>query len=218
MSAVATAIVGSTLLSAYSANRAGRAAQRAGDAQADAAFAGIDEQRRQFDAIQQLLSPFVRGGTSAFGVQLDLAGINGPEAQRTALENLQQSPQFTEALRQGEQGILANASATGGLRGGNTQGALMSFRPALLASIINDRFAQLGGIAGMGANAAAGVGNAGMATGNNVANLLQQAGAARAGQIIGGANANAQMLNSIGQGIGGLAAWWNRPQNTTGVF
>jgi hypothetical protein len=205
MSGVATAIAGSALLGAYGSHQAGKAGRAAGDAQTAAAMAGIEEQRRQFDAIQQLLSPFVRGGTSAFGQQLDLMGINGADPQRAALEALQQSPQFTESLRLGESAILQNASATGGLRGGNTQGALMTFRPSLLASTINDQMTRLGGLAAVGQNAAAGVGNAGMQTGNAVSGLLQQAGAAQAGSILARGNAQAGAVNSLAGGLGMFA-------------
>ena len=68
---------------------------------------------------------------------------------------------------QGENAMLQNAAATGGLRGGNLQGALAKFRPQVLSQLINQRMAQLGGLAGMGQQAATtlgtGLGSAGAA-------------------------------------------------------
>lgn len=216
------AVGGATLVGGVLSGRSQRrAAQGAADAQSAAAMAGIDEQRRQFDAIRGLLQPFVSAGNLALGGQLDLLGLNGADAQKAALAGLESSPEFTAALKQGEDAILSNASATGGLRGGNTQGALAQFRPALLANTINSRFQRLGGLVSMGQNAAAGVGNAGMATGQGVSALLQQGGAAQAGAILAGGRAQADTINSIFQGGGMASIGLLRrfgPQDLSGVF
>ena len=210
----AAAAVAVVAASAYSANRQAAAGQRAADAQSAAADKGIEEQRRQFDAIQELMKPYVSAGSSALGGQQDLLGLNGNSAQAAAIEALKTSPQFTSLLQQGENSILANASATGGLRGGNTQGALAQFSPALLAQTINDQYSRLGGMASMGQNAAAMQGNAGLQVGNNVSNLFQQQGAAIAGGQLavgrgqaGYGNAIANVIGSyfgMGGGMGGF--------------
>lgn len=204
------AIAGGSLLGGlYSSRQQSKAAGRAADAQSAAAEAGIEEQRRQFDAIQKLLEPYVQAGTGALTGQQDLLGLNGQGAQGAAISALESSPQFTALTRQGEDAILANASATGGLRGGNTQAALAQFRPGLLAQLIEQQYGRLGGLTSVGQNAAAGVGNAGMATGNNVANLLQQQGAAQAGGYLAQGKAQAgyagALTGAIGQyfGLGG---------------
>src|SRR3990167_1451001 len=162
-----------------------QAASKAAKAQAGAAEAGIDEQRRQFDALQELLRPYVEAGTPALKAQQAFVGLGGPGAEREAIAGVEASPAFQALLRQGEEALLQRASATGGLRGGNIQGALAQFRPNLLAQTIEDRYAKLGGLTALGQQSAAGVGSAGMQTGANVANLLQQAGAARAGGLPG---------------------------------
>lgn len=301
------ATAGANLLSSYMQNRA---AGRAASAQSAAAQAGIDEQRRQFDALQQLLQPYAGAGTQALQAQLALAGLGGgyyenaqgqrvrgpvgfggtggllpaggtnrvitpatpgidpasitpeslglrqqvsetgqaswvdaagndvdpaaavaqaqaaaaqpqsipvaggtgtgmegltyvtPEmAQQRAIAGIEGGAQFQSLLRQGEGAILSNASATGGLRGGNTQSALAQFRPQLLSQLIEQQYARLGGISSLGQNAAAGVGNAGMQTGGNIANLLAQQGAAQAGGALGQANA-------FGNALGGVSQAW----------
>jgi hypothetical protein len=175
-----------------------QSASQAANIQSTSAQGGIDEQRRQFDAIQKLLQPYSQAGQDALGQQQALLGLSGAPAQQGAISALQSSPQYTAMLQQGENAMLQNASATGGLRGGNTQAALAQFRPALLAQTIQDQYARLGGLTSLGQNAAAGVGNAGMQTGANVANLMGQQGAAQAGGVL----AQNQLGNAVQGGFG----------------
>ncbi len=218
--AAAIPVVASTILSS-SAQRS--AAKSAAGAQVQSAQMGIDEQRRQFDVMQELLSPYVQGGTSAFQAQMDLLGI-GPDVpepvlrfdgvgpnifgtpigsikgtarsrQDAAIRALEMSPQFQALARQGEEALLQNASATGGLRGGNLQGALAQFRPAMLQQQIQQQFANLGGLAQFGQASAARAAAGAQAAGTNIGSLLQQQGAAQAGGILGAGAATANLLN-----------------------
>lgn len=181
------------------ANQAAKAATNAANIQANSAQAGIDESRRKFDAMQALLAPFVTAGTTALGGQRDILGLNGASAQGAAIGSIEQSPQMQALLARGENSILQNASATGGLRGGNTQAALAQFSPSLLAQLIDQQYSRLGGLTNLGQNSAAMTGNAGLQTGSNIANLLQQQGAAEAGGVLSSAKINQQ---AIGQGLG----------------
>jgi hypothetical protein len=185
------------------ADAAAKGATNAAATQQQAAQAGIDEQRRQFDALVQLMQPFVQGGTSAFQGQQNLIGLGGADAQQQAIQQLQQGPQFQAMQQAGQNAILQNASATGGLRGGNTQSALGQFDQQLLAQLIQQQYGNLGGLAQIGQASAAGQASAGLNTGSNIAGLLQQQGAAAAGgQLAQGNVAQA----GIGQlaGLGGL--------------
>lgn len=203
---VGAAVAGAALVGGVASSSAQKsAANKASKAQQASAEAGIAEQQRQFDAIQELLKPYVLAGTGALTGQQNLIGLNGENAQAMAIQSLQQSPQFTSLLQQGENSILQNASATGGLRGGNAQAALAQFSPALLARTINDQYSKLSGITSLGQNAAAGVGNAGMATGNNITNLLGQVGSAQAGNALAAGNAQANAWGSLSGGIGAYA-------------
>lgn len=96
------------------------------------------------------LDPYAQAGQDALGAQSDLLGLSGPEAQAAAMEQIQSSPMFTGLVEQGENAILQNAAATGGLRGGDTQGALAQYRPQMLNQAIQQRFQNLGGITGQG--------------------------------------------------------------------
>jgi hypothetical protein len=231
------------------------ASKSAANQQAQSDAMAIAEQRRQFDALQKLLTPYSQAGASSLSSLMALSGAGGggfspsaylmqnpdvaaeaqravsagafrtPEeyaqfhygqygqgegraaptgfdAQNQAISQLEQSPMFQSLARQGEQGILQNASATGGLRGGNVQGALAQFRPAMLNQQIQQQMQNLSGIASLGQNAAAGVGSAGMQMGQNIGGIMQNTGQARAYGTLGSANALGGALNSLG-GIAG---------------
>ncbi len=175
-----------------------RAAGRASDAQAEAGQEGIEAQNARFDQLAEMLAPYREGGEEAFAAQQALIGLSGDEAQQRAIDQIQQSPQYQAQKQVGTEAILQNASATGGLRGGNTKGVLAQYEPQLLANAINQQYQQLGGLASVGQNAAAMTGNQGMQAGINEAELLDQIGAAQAGGSIAQANI-------ASQGIGNLA-------------
>lgn len=203
--AATTALVGGALAAgAYTANKSAKASKNAAEAQSEASQAGIDEQRRQFDIAVKTLSPYVQAGNKAVWTQQALLGLQGADVQKQALANIQYSPTFKAIAQQGENAILQNASATGGLRGGNTQGALAQFRPQLLNQLVQQQFQNLGGLTQVGQASAAGQASAGLQTGSNIANLLGQQGSAQAGGILGAQNAQNQMIGNL-IGLGGAA-------------
>ena len=205
MSAVATAIVGSAVVGGYLSSSAQKdAASTAAGAQTAASNASIAEQQRQFDGLQKLLAPYVGAGTGSLSAQQDLLGLNGGGAQQTAVSGIQNGAQFQALQKQGENSILQNASATGGLRGGNVQGALAQFSPQLLNQMINEQYTKLGGMTSLGQNAAAMQGNAGMQSANNISAQLNQIGAANAGNALAAGKADAQMWSGIGSSVGTL--------------
>lgn len=198
--------IGSVFGGITGASQQADAASAAAATQAAASSAGIAEQGRQFDAMVKLMEPYVTAGVGALpglqpyadvgapalNQQRALAGLDGPEAQRAALAMIEQSPEMQAYTQQGENALLQNASATGGLRGGNLQGSLAQFRPQLLAELVNQQYGRLGGltalgqqttqnITGLGQASAAGQASAGMGSAANIANLLQNQGAALAG-------------------------------------
>lgn len=206
MSGIATAVIGGSVISGIMSNKAQKgAAEAASGAQTEASQATIEEQRRQFDAVQELLAPYVKAGGGAIGGQQALLGLSGADAQRKAIAGIESSPQFSSLMQQGENAILQNASATGGLRGGNTQGALAQYRPQLLSQLIESQFNKLGTISGLGQASAAGTGAAAQNTGNAVSNALTQQGQALAGNALAQGQANAQMWGNIGGTIGNVA-------------
>jgi hypothetical protein len=202
-------------------------AKQASKAQTQSAQQGIEEQRRQLEESRRILSPYVTAGTDAIGglrpyadagvgaleQQQILLGLRGEEAQRSAIQALEQGGGFQAQVRQGEEALLQRGSATGGLRGGNIQAALAQFRPQMLQQAIEDQYGRLGGltalgqtttqnIAQLGQASAAGQSAAGLQTGANIANLFGQQGAARAGSQIAQGQAFGNVLNLPAQFLG----------------
>lgn len=209
--------LGNTIGGITGAKQAGQAAERAGKTQAAAAEKGIEEQRRQFDALVELMAPYVTAGTGAIGQQQALIGLQGAEAQRQAISGFEQSPLFQSMTQQGENAILQSASATGGLRGGNVQAALSQFRPQALNALIEQQYGRLGGLATIGQAGAAGQASSGMQSASNIGNLLANQGAALAGGIMGQGNVARQTFGdilNIGKTVTGAASG----MKTAGIF
>lgn len=196
---VAAAVIGGAVIGGVASNMA---AGTAADAQTSSTNASIAAQQQATAAAQALLKPYSDAGIKSLTSQQDLLGLNGNSAQQTAIDTLKNSSQFNALKAQGENSILQNASATGGLRGGNTQAALAQFSPALLNQLINDQYTKLGGITSIGQNAAAGSGNQGMQSAGSISSLLQQQGAAQAGLAMAQGRNTVNMINGGLNGIG----------------
>ena len=164
-------------------------------------------------------SPYIQGGQNAYGQLTNLAGLNGTNAQNQAINAIQSSPTFLAQIQQGENAMRQNAAATGGLRGGNFQNALMQYRPTLLANNIASQMSTLGGLATSGLNAtqnltqigqasAAGVGTAGQNMATNIGNLMGQSASAQAQAQIAAANAygniGSSAIKAAGMYYGGM--------------
>jgi len=192
-------VAGTSLISGgIQASSAGKASR----AQQEAADRGIEEQRRQFDAVQELLRPYVEAGQPALTQQQAILGLGGPEAQRAAIQAIEGGELFQARARQGEEALLQAASATGGLRGGNIQGALAQFRPQMLQSEIDTQYARLGGLTTLGQQSAAGVGSAGLQTGQRISALEGDIGAARSGADLARGKAFSSVFNLPAQFLG----------------
>lgn len=151
------------------------------------------------------LNQYAQGGLAAFQQQQALSGALGADAQRQAIAGLENSPAFAALAKQGEDAILQNASATGGLRGGNTQAALAQFRPALLNQQIQQQFANLGGLSALGAQ--------------NLNTLGQFGQASAAGQAQGGLGVLQAQLGLTGQLAGNAASLYNQAAgNSASLF
>ena len=198
--------VGSVASSVVGANAAGKA----GRAQERAAMMGVEEQRAAREQMRALLQPYVDAGGPALQAQMAALGLAGPEEQQAFVAQQEQGPLFQALARQQEESILQNASATGGLRGGNVQGALAQFRPALLNQFLEQQYNRLGGLTALGQQSAAGVGTAGMQSANAIGQLFGQAGQAQAGAALGKASAIQQTLNLPAQ-FAGLAYGSGKP-------
>lgn len=177
-------------------NKQAKAAKQAAQMQYDAALKGIAETARQFDVTRQDFAPYQQAGVTALDRFGDLLGLNGREDQQREIDLLRASPLYKSLYGSGEEAILANASATGGLRGGNTNRSLYELGEDTLARLIERQLAGYGGLIDTGTGAAGTVGAFG-------ANAVAQQGAAR--ERGAGAMAQSQLVR------GGIAAqnWQN---------
>lgn len=207
--AILAGTIGSAAIGASSARSAAKAqsaaARRAGDAQLQASRESIAFQKEQAELARELMDPFRRAGVSGLDQMMALGGMSGAEAQREAVQAIEESPEFEALQRQGTQGLLSGASATGGLRGGDTQRALAELRPNLLMGLADRNYNRLTGLTNLGQASAAGQAGNAMALGGNIANTLQNQGLSQAQMYTQMGQARAGQSLATGQALSGLA-------------
>lgn len=153
---------------------------------------------------QNQFAPYQMAGAQALGQQSDLLGLNGAGVQQSSIDALRASPLYQSLFANGQNTLLANASATGGLRGGDMQRGLADFGRDSLAQVIQQQLGNLGGLGQQGLAATGGI--ASLRNNNNAINaqLLYGQGANNA---YGVTQANANNLagnNAIGSALGGI--------------
>ncbi len=199
----AAAIIGGSILTGVLGSQsAGKAAK----AQVKGQEAGIDEQRRQFDVTQQSLQPFQQAGEAALTQQQALLGLSGDEAQQQAFASFSESPGQQFLRERGQRNLLRNASAIGGLGGGNVRSALVQQGVGFAQQDFNNQFGRLGQLAGQGQAAATNVGQFGAQAAGNISNALVAGGQARASGITNQNTALQQGISGVFSGAaqGGL--------------
>ena len=181
----------------------GGAEKKAGKAQAEASREAARLTREQFEDVKGRLDPFIEPGPGALGLQSDLSGASGIDAQRAAFANFEDDP-GTQFLRdQGLRMIDAGAASTGGLGGGDRLRALTEFSQGLALQDLNNRFNRLGAVTGTGLQAASALGGVSAAASAGQSQALQAAGAAKAGGITGQAAGFAQGVQGLGALLSG---------------
>ena len=167
-------------------------ANKAADAQTNAANQSAALSKEQFEQIQQNLAPFLQFGTS----QLQgLGGLMQPLNRQQELAQFYSGPEFAMQSQQARLQQLAASEATGGLGSTSTGNALASIAPQLGMNYLGQREAQQADMfnrlmagAGMGLNAAAQQGQAGQNYASQASQAYNQAGAAQAGGSMSGFN------------------------------
>lgn len=216
MTSLATAAAIGAVASYASSKSAGNAADKAAGIQGDANRQALYAQQDNLDKARQILAPYVNLGNQSIDAQGDLLGFNGGVKQQAAYDNIIKSPAFTTTAKQGENALLANASATGGLRGGNLEAGLAQFRPQLLSQMIQQQYGNLGNLSTLGEAAASGSVAAGTNSTNSISNLLGEGGAIGAGSALANGAAKANMWNGVGNGAGLAAAIYSRNRGQNG--
>lgn len=193
-------------------------AQSAANTQAAAAQNAQQLQWQQFQQLQQNLQPYMGLGSSTIPKLNDLLN-SGQLSQQFSFnptqQQLESTPGYQFTLKQGLNTVNNQLAAKGlNLSGAQARGiadyttglasntyqqqyqnALQNFQTNY--GVAQNQFGQLSGLVGLGENAAAGVGNAGMQTAQNAGNLLTQGANAQAAGTIGSANALNAGLGSV---------------------
>jgi hypothetical protein len=150
------------------------------------------------------------GGGIASGGATGTTGFNyGPLNAPFNPANLAQTPGYQFALQQGTQALTDQATATGGVGGGNTLKALLGYGQGLASTTYqqqlqdymaqqNQAYNQLSAASGLSENAAAGLGNTGAQVASSIGSTLTGGAAAQAAGTVGVANAASGALGSLG--------------------
>lgn len=225
------------------------AAQSAANTQAGAANNATQAELGMFDTTQQNLQPYNTAGQNALSSLTSFlnSGQNNT-APFSFSYNPANDPEYNFLLNQGSQAITSQASALGGVNSGATLQALSNYgQQTALQSYQNEYtnalnayganqtnttniFSRLLGAAGLGENAAAGVGNAATSTGQSIGSNLIGAGNAQAAGTVGSANAlsggltsllnNQAFLNAFSGSSGGAGNFsvYNTPATSTDPY
>jgi hypothetical protein len=204
--AAGAAIVGSAVISSNASSNAASTA-------ANAANQGTNAQLSMFNTTQSNFKPQIQLGQGAANMLGSIYGIGGVSGGKTTTgspnanySNFYNSPGYQFSLQQGENAINKSAAASGGLYSTNTTAALGNYAAGAASTQYNSYINQLLSMAGLGNAAASGVGTAATATGQGVANTLQNAGNASAAGQLGSANAFTNALGMLNNNNGLLGA------------
>lgn len=191
------AVAGSTLVSAYGANKAA-------DAQLQGAREGAAAEERMFKKQVALQEPFRQVGVNALP---DLVAAS--QYTPFGMEQFQADPGYGFRLKEGIRALENSAAARGGLLSGNTMRGITRYGQGLASEEFNNAFNRyqagfasrlnpLQALAGVGQTSSNTLTNAAGQLGSNLSNLAVGAGNARASAYAGTANA---LASGIGQGL-----------------
>ena len=113
-----------------------------------------------------------------------------PQGKAGILQGLTDDPFYKLLQERGEEGVLRNASVTGGLRSGNVQDSLYRANQDALFSVYNEKVSGLKGLAGLPSNA------------NQIGNVMGSIGATQAGGILGAGRAQQAGYQGVSDSLG----------------
>lgn len=194
--AAVTAAVAVGAGAAYSANRQGAAAKKAGKAISNAAQQTIDMQQGLYDSAMENAQPFYNAGTNAL---TQLQAVNDGD-----YSGFQNSPDYQFSLTQGMQGLDRSAAARGALYSGGADADRMTFASGLASQNLGNYTSRLMSLANMGQNQSQYMGQLGQNYGNQFANAMGIKGQADAQRASATAATQAGYGNALASGVG---AW-----------
>jgi hypothetical protein len=188
MSAIATAIVGSSILST-------RSAGEAANVQADAANRSADLQYKQYQEDVARQKPFYDVGVNALPKL-----VKASEYTPFSMQNFQQDPGYAFRLSEGQKQLDRQAASRGGLISGGALKAATRFGQDMGSQEYMNAFNRyqierearlkpLQSLTGMGQTTASTLGTTGSNMAGNVGEAYMGGANARASGYVGGANA-----------------------------
>lgn len=191
---VGAAVIGGAVVgvagSAYAANKGASASRRASRAQSEAQGDSLDYLKEVERLPRALREEALMGLGAEVGYTFDNEGnivSDGTTMQERALA----SPMYTGAREQGAEAIMRRASATGGLRSGNTQDALYRADSALYQNAYQQQQNLMAGLSGLPSHA------------SDIAGVITGIGQTQAAGIMGAGQAQQAGIQGIGNAISG---------------
>ncbi|HTI97236.1 MAG TPA: hypothetical protein VL425_12105, partial [Rudaea sp.] len=147
--------------------------------------------------MQGQIQPYLQAGQTGLTDFGDLLGANGDAAQSAAIGGIKNGAQYQGDMQTANENILANASATGGLRGSNTSNILANTSINTLNGLITQRLAGYGQLMGNGLNS--------ISASQAASNVFQNnANAATANSANASSMYDKALSNSFNSGIGSI--------------
>lgn len=207
------AAIGATVVTAAagvaSSSMAAGAAKDAANSQAQSAQNSLQFAQAQYADQQKNISPYLTAGQQGVTAYGDLLGSNGTDAQNAAIGGIKNGAEYQGLMQTGNENILANASATGGLRGSNTSNTLANTSISTLNGLITQRLAGYGQLMSNGLNAI---------SGQQAANNAAYTGVSNANTQMANASTSydSALSNSVNSGLGSITQGINRYSSIVG--
>ena len=191
------------------------AAGGAAGAQSAAIQEAIEEIKKDFGITEEEFAPFREAAVGGEGVtgalprQQEFLGLLGPEAQQAAFAGFMESPGQKFLRERGEQALVRQSSAIGGLGGGNIRQALQEQGIGVAAQQQSELQDRLAGLTGLGFQATSGLGGLRGQKAKNIGTLLTQQGQARASGILGQQQGKSDTLGNLVSIAGAVAPFFS---------
>jgi hypothetical protein len=194
---VAAAIGATAVAGVAGSAMSASAASDAANAQSQAASNNLQLAQQQYNTLQTQIQPYLAAGQSGLSGYANLLGANGNDAQNDAIGSIKNGAQFQGDMQTANENILANASATGGLRGSNTNNTLANTSISTLNNLITGRLAGYQNLLNAGQST--------LATSNGVSSNFQNVATSANNQTANAATSQAASLsNSFNSGLGAI--------------
>ena len=195
-------LVGGGLIGNYISNKG---KQKAAAAQAqgiqDATNAGVQSQQDMYAKGQQAVQPYQQAGQE--GLQ-GFQSLMTPQGQADFANQYTQGPMYQMMQQQAEDATLRNASATGGLRTGQSNVALSSITPQLINQAYNQQLQGFGTLMNQGAQSAGQTAGLATGVGANVGNMQYGGGVAATEPQYSADTAMSDFYGNAVQSLGGV--------------